>query len=87
MGSSYTQVSLISYRTIYEMKNNKSVDIGNEIKIYGESYDEKLGGKRFDKNLVYLMMKKFDDLPLRKGKKSVIGNKRVYERLRPSAII
>ena len=36
--------------------------------------------------MVYLMMKKFDDLPLRKGKKSVIGNKRIYERLRPSAI-
>ena len=86
MGSSYTQVSLISYRTIYEMKNNKSVDIGNEIKIYGESYDEKLGGKRFDKNMVNLMMKKFDELSIRKGKKSVIGNKRVYERLRPSAI-
>ena len=85
MGSSYTQVSLISFKTIYELKNNKSVDIGNEIKIYGESYDEKLGGKRFDKNLCKLMMKKFDALPVRKGKKSVLGNKRVYERIRPSA--
>ena len=85
MGSSYTQVSLISFRTIYELKNNKSVDIGNEIKIYGESYDEKLGGKRFDKNLCKLMMKKFDELSIRKGKKSVLGNKKVYERIRPSA--
>ena len=86
MGSSYTQVSLISFRTIFELKNNKTVDIGNEIKIYGESYDEKLGGKRFDKNLCNLMMQKFDSLPIRKGKKSVIGNKKVYERIRTSAI-
>ena len=86
MGSSYTQVSLVSFRTIYEVKNNKTVDIGNEIKIYGESYDEKLGGKRFDKNLVNLMMKKFDELPIRKGKKSVIGNKKIFEKIRASAI-
>ena len=86
MGSSYTQVSLISYRTIFEKKNNKTVDVGNEIRIFGESYDEKLGGKRFDKNLVNLMMKKFDELPIRKGKKSVIGNKKIYEKIRPSAI-
>ena len=86
MGSSYTQTSLISFRTIYETKNNKSEDIGNEIKIYGEAYDEKLGGKYFDKNLCILMMNKFDNLPIRKGKKSVINNKKVYEKLRPSAI-
>ena len=86
MGSSYTQVSLISYRTIFEKKNNKTVDVGNEIRIFGESYDEKLGGKRFDKNLALLMMKKFDELPERKGKKSVMGNKKVYEKIRPSAI-
>ena len=86
MGSSYTQVSLISYRTIFEQKNNKTVDLGNEIRIFGESYDEKLGGKRFDKNLVKLMMKKFDELPTRKGKKSVLGNKKIYEKIRPSAI-
>ena len=86
MGSSYTQVSLVSFKTIYELKNNKSVDIGNEIKVYGESYDEKLGGKRFDKNLCKLMMKKFDELPTRKGKKSVYENKKVYEKMRPSAI-
>jgi len=86
MGSSYTQVSLISYRTIFEKKNNKTVDVGNEIRIFGESYDEKLGGKRFDKNLVLLMMKKFDELPTRKGKKSIMGNKKVYEKIRPSAI-
>ena len=86
MGSSYTQVSLISYRTIFEKKNNKTVDVGNEIRVFGESYDEKLGGKRFDKNLVKLMMKKFDELPTRKGKKSVFGNKKVYEKIRPSAI-
>lgn len=67
-------------------KNNKTVDVGNEIRIFGESYDEKLGGKRFDKNLALLMMKKFDELPERKGKKSVMGNKKVYEKIRPSAI-
>ena len=86
MGSSFTQVSLVSFKTIYEKKNNKTVDIGNEIRIFGESYNEKIGGKSFDKNMVQLMMKKFDELPIRKGKKSVIGNKKIYEKLRPSAI-
>ena len=85
MGSSFTQASLVSFKTIYEKKNNKSVDIGNEIKIYGESYNEKIGGKAFDKNMVRLMMKKFDSLPQRKGKKSILDNKKIYEKLRPSA--
>ena len=85
MGSSFTQASLVSFKTIYEKKNNKSVDIGNEIKIYGESYNEKIGGKVFDKNMVRLMMKKFDSLPQRKGKKSILDNKKIYEKLRPSA--
>ena len=86
MGSSYTQCSLVSFRTIFEKKNNKNVDIGNEIKVYGETYDEKLGGKYFDKNLYKLMINKFDNSKSRKGKKSVINNKKVYEKLRPWAI-
>ena len=81
MGSSYTQSSLISFKTIF---NNKSVVVGNEIKIYGETYNEKLGGKYFDNNLCKLLMKKFDELPIRKGKKSVLDNKGVYERIRYS---
>jgi len=86
MGSSYTQCSLVSFRTIFEKKNNKNVDIGNEIKVYGEIYDEKLGGKYFDKNLYKLMINKFDNSKSRKGKKSVKNNKKVYEKLRPWAI-
>ena len=86
MGSSYTQASLVSFRTIYEMKNNKTVDVGNEIRVFAETYDEKLGGKYFDKNLCKLMMQKFDALPIRKGKKSVMNNNKVYEKMRPWAI-
>lgn len=85
MGSSFTQTSLVSFRTIYETKNNKTIDIGNEIRIFGESFNEKIGGKVFDKNMVKLMMKKFDELPVRKGKKSIMDNKKIYEKLRPSA--
>ena len=85
MGSSFTQTSLVSFRTIYEKKNNKTVDIGNEIRVFGESYNEKIGGKVFDKNMVRLMMKKFDELPSRKGKKSIMDNKKIYEKLRASA--
>ena len=85
MGSSFTQTSLVSFKTLYELKNNKSVDIGNEIRIFGESYNEKIGGKVFDKNMVKLMMKKFDELPIRKGKKPIMDNKKIYEKLRPSA--
>ena len=85
MGSSFTQTSLVSFRTIYETKNNKTIDIGNEIRIFGESCNEKIGGKVFDKNMVKLMMKKFDELPVRKGKKPIMDNKKIYEKLRPSA--
>lgn len=67
-------------------KNNKNVDVGNEIKVYGETYDEKLGGKYFDKNLYKLMINKFDNSKSRKGKKSVINNKKMYEKIRPWAI-
>lgn len=42
MGSSFTQASLISYKTLYEVKGNTTVDIGNEIKVLGESYNEKV---------------------------------------------
>ena len=31
------------------------------------------------------MMKKFDELPIRKGKKPIMDNKKIYEKLRPSA--
>ncbi len=86
MGSSFTQASLISFKTVYEQKDNKTVDIGNEIKIYGESFNEELGGKRFDKNLIKLMMLKFEELPSRKGKTSIQNNRKIYEKLRPSAI-
>ena len=86
MGSSFTQVSLISYKTLYSKKGNQTVDIGNEIKVYGESYNEKLGGKRFDKNLIELLMKKFDELPTRKNKNSVKGNRKIYEKMRSSVI-
>ena len=86
MGSSYTQASLVSFRTIFEMKNNKTVDVGNEIRVFAETYDEKLGGKYFDKNLCKLMMQKFDALPIRKGKKSIMNNNKVYEKMRPWAI-
>ncbi len=64
----------MSFKTIYEKKNNKTTDIGNEIRIFGESYNEKIGGKVFDKNMVRLMMKKFDELPSRKGKKPIMDN-------------
>jgi molecular chaperone DnaK (HSP70) len=35
--------------------------------------------------MVKLMMKKFDELPIRKGKKPIMDNKKIYEKLRPSA--
>jgi molecular chaperone DnaK (HSP70) len=71
---------------LFLKKNNKNVDVGNEIKVYGETYDEKLGGKYFDKNLYKLMINKFDNSKSRKGKKSVINNKKMYEKIRPWAI-
>ena len=86
MGSSYTQASLVSIKTLYETKNNKTVDIGNEVKVLGETWNRKLGGHRFDSNLVHLMMDKFDKLPERQGKPSVSENKKVFEKLIPHSI-
>lgn len=86
MGSSSTQVSLVSFETLYETNDNKTVDIGNEIQILGEASNRKLGGNYFNKQLIKILMKKFDELPERKGKNSVMNNKKVYEKLIPSAI-
>ncbi len=89
MGSTTTDVSLISYKTLYNIKDNKTIDLGNQIKIYGEYCNEKLGGKYFDKNLIEFIMKKFDELPQRQGKESIKLNKninKIFEKIRPSAI-
>ena len=86
MGGSYTQASLVSFKTVYETRNNNTVDIGNEIKVLGEAWNKKLGGSRFNKNLIEIMMKKFDELPERQGKPSVIGNSKVFEKLVPHAV-
>ena len=61
MGSSFTQTSLVSFKTLYEMKNNKSVDIGNEIRIFGESFNEKIDyqdDSNKKKNIIYISLKK-----------------------------
>ena len=89
MGSTTTDVSLISYKTLYNIKDNKTIDLGNQIKIYGEFCNEKLGGKYFDKNLIEFIMKKYDELPQRQGKESIKLNKninKIFEKIRPSAI-
>ena len=100
MGSSFTQVSLISFKTKYkiiEHKNKNSnntndtttttkKDLGNEVKILAQAYDEELGGKYFDRNLINFIMEKFDSLPQRKDKPSVKGNPKVFNKLIPDAI-
>ena len=89
MGSSTTDVSLVSFKTVYSFKDNKTIDLGNEVKVYGEYCNEKLGGKYFDKNLIEFIMNKFDELPQRKGKESIKLSKninKIFEKLRSSAI-
>lgn len=86
MGGSYTQASLVSFKTVYDTFLNKTVDVGNQVRVIGETWNKELGGHRFDKTLVELMMKKFDALPERKGKPSVMNNKKVFEKLIPYSI-
>ena len=100
MGSSFTQVSLISFKTKYKITEHKNKnsnntndtttttkkDLGNEVKILAQAYDEELGGKYFDRNLINFMMEKFDSLPQRKNKPSVKENPKVFNKLVPDAI-
>jgi hypoxia up-regulated 1 len=85
MGASYTQATLVSIQTQFETKNNKTQEVANVIKVLGESWDKHLGGQILNYNLIKLLMKKFDSLPIRKGKPSVIDNPIVAERILPHA--
>ena len=86
IGGSFTQVSLVSYKTLYEEKNNNTVDIGNEVNVIGEAWDRTLGGHSFDKNLINLLMSKFDALPQRENKPSIKGNAKIFEKFIPHAV-
>lgn len=85
MGASYTQATLVSFLSNMQTKNNKTVEVSKTLNVLGETWDKELGGNGFNLNLVRHLMKKFDELPERKGKPSVMNDYRVAERILPSA--
>lgn len=84
MGASYTQVCLVEYSQI--KKNNNTNTSFNKIHVLGEAWDRELGGNYFDKNLVKLMMDKFDKMTQRQGKDSIKDNKKVFEKMLPHSV-
>jgi hypoxia up-regulated 1 len=85
MGASYTQATLVSYLSNMQTKNNKTTEVSKTLTVLGETWDSELGGNRFSYNLVRHLMKKFDELPSRQNKPSVMDDYRVVERILPSA--
>jgi molecular chaperone DnaK (HSP70) len=79
IGSSNLQASLVSYETIFEEKNKKTVEVGKAIKVLGEAWEKNLGGNAFNYKIIRDLMEKFDKT--RKDKPSVKGDYRVAERL------
>jgi hypoxia up-regulated 1 len=86
MGSSYTQATLVSFLSKFEVKNNKTVEVAKTLKVVDEAWEKDLGGNRMNYNLVRLLMDKFDNQANRKDKKSVKGDYKVAERILPSAV-
>jgi hypoxia up-regulated 1 len=86
MGSSYTQATLVSFLSNMQTKNNKTVEVSKTLNVLGETWDKDLGGNGFNFNLVRHLMKKFDELPERKDKPSVMNDYKVAERILPGAV-
>jgi hypoxia up-regulated 1 len=85
MGSSYTQATLVSYLSTFETKKDITTEIKKKINILAESW-ENIGGNRVNYNFIRNLMKRFDELPARKGKKSVANDYKVAERILPSVL-
>ena len=85
MGSSYSQATLVSYLSTYENKGNITIEIKREINVIAEAW-EKIGGNNINYNFIRNLMDQFDNLPIRKGKKSVKNDYKVAERILPSVL-
>ncbi len=87
MGSSYTQVSLVSFKTTEELNKatNKTFEY-NTISVLGEAWDKNLGGRDFNYKVIRHMMNLFDNLPQRKGKQSVGNNPKIAEKMLPASV-
>jgi hypoxia up-regulated 1 len=85
MGSSYSQATLVSYLSTYENKRNITIEIKKEINVLAEAW-EKIGGNNINYNFIKYLMDEFDNLSIRKGKKSIKKDYKVAERILPSVL-
>lgn len=86
MGSSFTQATLVSFDSVFESKNNKTIEVKRKISVLAESWDKRAGGATVNYNFVRHLMKLFDSLDSRRNKTSVLKDFRVAERLLPSVV-
>jgi hypoxia up-regulated 1 len=85
MGSSYTQATLVTYTSTFETKKNTTTETKRYVNILGESW-ENIGGNKVNYNFIRNLMKRFDEMDSRKGKKSVMKDYKVAERILPSVL-
>jgi hypoxia up-regulated 1 len=79
MGASDLELSLVKYDTVKE-KSKKAKEILS-VHVLDEAATPSVGGHRFDVELVKILAERFDSLPERLGKESVLKDDRIVRRL------
>lgn len=82
MGGMDTEVSIARF-TMQNVTEKKSSPY---IEVLSETYDQYLGGRDLDNTLVRILAEKFDALPERQGKESVLNKVKAVKRLKKEAI-
>eukprot|EP01022_Parablepharisma_sp_SALTPOND_P008074 TRINITY_DN135161_c0_g1_i1.p1 TRINITY_DN135161_c0_g1~~TRINITY_DN135161_c0_g1_i1.p1 ORF type:complete len:863 (-),score=125.78 TRINITY_DN135161_c0_g1_i1:1816-4404(-) len=82
MGAASFKVSLVRHSKEMDSETKKLAD---KVEIIGEAWDQTLGGKQFDYEMVEVLADKFNALPARKGKVDVRTNPKAVRRLLANA--
>jgi|JI9StandDraft_1071089.scaffolds.fasta_scaffold117030_1 hypoxia up-regulated 1 len=77
MGGSDTEVSIVRYGSITDEKEKQY----EHIEILAETHEANLGSTNVDKIILKELAKRFDEMPERKGKESVMKDNRAVNRL------
>lgn len=86
MGSSYTQATLVTLLSKYETDKKNVTTENREINILAETWDDKLGGRDFNKRIVDLLFEMHDESDQKKGKPPTKGNLKIAEKIIPHSI-
>lgn len=79
MGATDLELSLVKYDTVIE-KGKKDKEILS-VHVLDEAASPNVGGHRFDVELVKILAERFDSLPERVGKESILKDDRIVRRL------